>query len=193
MANYCTVEEIKGELDITTDEYDALISGWVGTAKELIDKYCKRAFDTVTATARYFDGGAILFIDDLVSIDASGFKLDQDGDGVYESTLATTDYELYPLNTTPKTLIKISSNSNYGGFATGIKKGVQITGTWGYSSSIPEPIKGAAIIQVVCWFQRRKTGYSDVVGSPTFGEVKVVKGLDADVQHMLNPYIKRNL
>lgn len=194
MANYCTVEEIKGELDITTDEYDALISGWVGAAKEFIDKYCNRVFSTVTTTARYFDGaGSILFIDDLVTIDALGFKLDTDGDGVYESTLAITDYELYPLNTTPKTIIKISSNSTYGGFASGVKKGVQITGTWGYASSIPEPIKGAAIIQACRWFKRKDSAFATTAGVGELGTVEITKGLDPDIALMMGPYIKKVL
>lgn len=193
MANYCTVEEIKGELNITTDEYDALISGWVGAAKEFLNDLCHRTFDTVTTTARYFDGASILFVDDLVSIDALGFKLDADGDGAYESTLAITDYVLYPLNTTPKTTIKISSNSTYGGFASGVKKGVQITGTWGYASSIPEPIKGAAIIQVCRWFKRKDSAFATTAGVGELGTVEITRGLDPDIALLVKPYIKKVL
>jgi len=195
MADYCTLDEIKSELtNITTKDYDGFLQAMIGQAKELIDNLCNREFDKVTATARYFDGaGTILFIDDLVSIDASGFQLDLDGDGTYESTLATTDYELYPLNTTPKTFIKISSNSNYGSFASGIKKGVKITGTWGYGSTIPKSIRRAAIMQVCRWFKRRETGYATVVGSPELGEVKTYHGLDPDVKLILKPYIRKNL
>jgi hypothetical protein len=68
--------------------------------------------------------------DDLLTV--TTFKVDEDGDATYESTLATTDYHLQPYNDTPKTWIIISSDSDYGGFASGIKKGIEIAGTFGY-------------------------------------------------------------
>lgn len=192
MADYCTLDEIKGELNITSEDYDDMLQAMVEQAKEFIDDFCNRHFDTVTATARYFDGaGTILFIDDLISIDANGFKLDLDGDGTYESTLATTDYELYPLNITPKTFIKISSNSNYGSFASGVKKGVEITGTWGYGSTIPKPIRRASIIQVCRWFKRKDSAFADVIGTTEMGQVIMYKGLDPDIALILKSYIKR--
>lgn len=192
MTDYCTLDEVKSELNITSEDYDDMLQGMIEQAKEFIDGFCNREFDTVTATARCFDGaGTILFIDDLISIDASGFKLDLDGDGNYESILATTDYELYPLNTTPKTHIKISSNSNYGGFASGIKKGVEITGTWGYASTIPKPIRRASIIQVCRWFKRKDSAFADVIGTTEMGQVIMYKGLDPDIALILKPYIKR--
>jgi hypothetical protein len=83
---------------------------------------------------RYFNGARILFLPDLLS--ATTFKLDEDGDATFESTLATTDYNLYPLNDFPKIRAEISANSDYGGFASGIKKGVEIAGNWGYGDGL---------------------------------------------------------
>ena len=190
--SYCTLEEVKSELKITTSNDDDIIQRTIPQVKQAIDDYCHRRFDTETATAKYYDGDSILFIDDLVNIDASGFKLDEDGDGTYESTLATTDYLLYPKNTTPKTYIKPNPNGNYGGFASGVLSGVKITGTWGYAS-VPEPIRRAAIIQTCRWFKRKDSAFQDVVGTPELGTFNVYKGLDADVKLILEPYIKDRL
>jgi len=188
---YCTVEEIKTELDITDENYDSMLMAMMEQAKGFIDDYCDREFDQ-TAEARYFNGaGSILFIDDLV-ISTTTVELDRDGDGTHESTMASGDYVLYPLNKTPKTYIKISNNSNYGGFAPGIKNGVKITGTWGYTT-IPAPIRRASIIQVCRWFKRSKGAYEDMVGIPEMGTFVVYKGLDPDVALLLNPYRKRNI
>jgi len=192
--DYCTLTEVKAELNISSDDNDNMLQIMIEQAKELIDKLSNREFDTVAATARYFDGaGTILFIDDLITIDASGFKLDEDGDGTYEVTLATTDYIEYPLNTTPKTFIKISPNSNYGGFAAGVKKGVQITGTWGYSATVQKAISRASLIQVCRWFKRKDSAYATEVGTGELGTIAIGRGLDPDIELIINNLRKRNL
>ncbi len=189
MANYCTLDEIKASLDITEEQYDDLIQAQIIAVKTLIDNYTERQFDSESATIRYFDGGGTcLFIDDLVS--ASSISLDEDGDAVYEATMATTDYILYPLNKSPKTRIELSNESDYGGFASGIKQGVKITGTWGYSA-VPAPINQASIIQVCRWFKRRESAFQDVTGSPELGQVVVYKALDPEVKLVLEQYRKR--
>jgi hypothetical protein len=101
----------------------------------MIDRYTGRSFGVKSET-RYFDGALHLWIDDLLSINASGLKTDEDGDATYENTLATTDYILYPLNKYPKYKIELSNDSNYGSFASGVKQGVQIAGVWGYGDGI---------------------------------------------------------
>ena len=66
----------------------------------LVDSYCNRHFYALTTT-RTFDGPADtqLTIPDLIS--ATSVKSDDDDDGTYETTWATTDYQLVPLNSEP--------------------------------------------------------------------------------------------
>jgi len=260
--DYCTLGEVKSELNLLDDKNDSILQAMIEQAKVFIDDYCNRAFDTATSTIRYFDGvGTILFIDDLVSVDAAktgtatattalhlidttksqfvaadvgrpiynstdktaaiitvynstsdvtldtdimtsgegyiigGFRLDEDGDGVYESTVATTDYILYPLNKSPKTFIKISPNSSYGGFAAGVKKGVQITGTWGYSTILHKTVGRAALIQVCRWFKRKDSAYATEVGTSELGTIAIGRGLDPDIALILEKghLVKRDL
>ena len=81
--------------------------------------------------AKYYDGkGGNLLVDDF--LDITTLKLDEDGDGVYEATMAATDFIEYPLNQYPKERLELSNDSNYGGFASGIRQGVEITGVHGY-------------------------------------------------------------
>ena len=189
MANYCTVKEVKSELSITDESYDDMLMSMIEQAKGFLDDYCGTKFDTVSEV-RYFDGaGSILFIDDLVSV--TSIKLDEDGDGTYEATMATTDYVLYPLNKTPKTYIKLTNDSDYGGFASGVRTGVKIDGTWGYQSTVPAVIRRASIIQVCRWFKRKDSAFQDVIGLPEMGQFAVYKGLDPDVRQVLEPYRKR--
>jgi len=199
MANYCSLDEIKDELDIEGDEKDNILVRLLVGVKEFIDDLCKRKFDTVNET-RYFDGASsLLFIDDLVSIagTSDGIFLDGDGDGTFDTTAMTVneDYILYPLNKTPKTLAKLAPNSDYGGFAGGVKRGVKIVAMWGYSSAVPEPIKRASVIQVCRWYKRKDSAFGTVVGSPEVGEITIYQGLDADIKLILKEgrYIRKNL
>lgn len=186
--NYCTLAEVKAQLDIEDDKSDAMLQSNISQVKVFIDKLAMRQFDAVAET-RYFDGAdKVLFLDDL-SKSPTSIKLDLDGDGVYEVTLAATDYMLYPLNTWPKSMAKIGTLGSYSNFALGVNKGVEIAGTFGYPS-VPEPIREAAIIQVCRWFKRRESAYQDAVGSAETGEIMVYKGLDPDVKLIIQQYAK---
>jgi len=191
MAQYCTLNEIKGDLNITDDTYDNTLAGMIEAASQAIDNYCDRQFATVTE-ARYFDGaGPTIFIDDLVSV--TTFKLDEDGDGTFEATLAATDYVLYPLNKTPKTYAKISNDSDYGSFASGIKNGVEITGVWGYQSTVPEAIRRATLMLASRLFKRKDSAYASVVATTELGQFEVFRGMDSDMQMILAPYRRRRV
>ena len=189
--NYCTLDEIKSELNITSDAYDDIIMLDIEAVKISFDSPGGRSFDTV-ATTKYYDGtDSTLYIDDLVSItgENDGIFLDEDGDRAYEVTLASTDYILYPLNRTPKTKVIIDTiNGTYSSFAWGIKQGVKITATWGYQSTVPADIKKVAIIQACRWFKRKDSAFQDAVGSPETGELLVYKSLDPDVKLVLDKY-----
>ena len=146
---YASLSRLKSRLDITATTYDTDLVMVLNAASRAVDNYTKRYFYIREGT-HYFDGSSSPFFmpEDLLSIDASGFKLDEDGDVTYEATLATGDYFLYPHNDFPKTYVKVTTNSNYGGFASGIKKGISIAGKFGYGdgeSATPYTDSGATI------------------------------------------------
>jgi len=130
---YATLNDIKDLLAVDVNNDEQLIHV-LETASRQIEKpkltgryfYCYEGI-------KYLDGGARWLPEDILSI--TTLKLDEDGDGVYESSLATTDYILYPLNTYPKTRIEINPQGNYSGFASGIPKGIEIIGVFGYADS----------------------------------------------------------
>lgn len=138
---YATIGDLKGVLGITSTTDDTVMRKMLEAASRSIEQYCNRRF-YVTSETKYFDGANTLWIPDLLSINASGLKTDEDGDGTFENTFATTDYILYgagledSLNTYPKTRLEISVDSDYSSFASGVKKGVQIAGVWGYGDGI---------------------------------------------------------
>ena len=108
-----------------------------------MDRYCNRHFFALSAT-RKFDGGGTphLLIPDLISVDASGLKTDDNKDRTFETTWATTDYLLLPSNADPTTRGNPTSRpyarlwvdldaGTKADFPTG-RETVQIAGQWGY-------------------------------------------------------------
>lgn len=131
---YCSIADLKTALAVTSTTDDTVMRKIIDSASRMIDRFTGRSFGVKSET-RYFDGaGARLWIDDLLTV--TTLKTDEDGDATYENTFTTDDYILYPLNKYPKNYIELSNDSDYGGFANGIKQGVQIAGIWGYGDGI---------------------------------------------------------
>lgn len=123
---------------LTNLSYGVTLLRMLENASEEIDHICFRHFDCWEGTY-YFDGSGFVLIpnEDILSI--SEFKLDIDGDATFETTLATTDYILYPTagqEIFPKTYIKPTMSNKYGGFAAGIRSGVKITGVFGHGDGL---------------------------------------------------------
>lgn len=138
MANlnlYASLTTIKRRLGITGTADDTDLTMLLEASSRQIDDYCERWFYAETAT-KYFDGSASPFFLPYDLLSVSTFKLDEDGDATFESSLVAADYHLYPLAKYPKTWIRVSANGNYGGFASGIRKGIELAGIWGYGDGI---------------------------------------------------------
>ena len=187
--NYCSLKDVKAELgNMVTEANNGRLTRMIKTVSAGIDKHCNRSFATVTAT-RYFDGVSdYLVIDDLLSV--TTFKLDLDGDGVYETTLATTDYLLYPYNETPYWRIDLAEASAQSGFATGRRKAVQIAGSWGYASTVPDDVQQACLMMVCRMYRQSMAGYGTEVGTPDIGTATVFQGMPSDAKRLLQPFVR---
>jgi len=153
---------------------DTRINEWITAAQKYIEWYTQRQFED-EEEIRYFDGpgGTILYVDDYVSI--SSFQtLDLDGSTV-DKTFAATDYFQYPLNDTPKHIIKLSPDGGYGSLPKG-KKRIKITAIWGYASTVPEDIKLATTQLVSAIVNVGRQGGEGGIDSETLGDYSVDYG-----------------
>ena len=86
-----------GNLNITNTSYDSMLLMWAETASRFVNEYCHRYFYCKEGI-KYFDGvGQTLNLtEDVLSI--TELALDPSGTKTYPTVMATTDYEMYPLN-----------------------------------------------------------------------------------------------
>ena len=138
LKSYATLTQLKSMLSNTVTTNDTDLLEKLEAASLQIDDTCHRYFNTFEGT-QYFDGAARVLNMDIDILSVSSILLDQDGSQTYSTTLATSDYILYPINGQqlyPKYLIKLTINASVGSFASGILAGVSITGIFGYGTGL---------------------------------------------------------
>ena len=67
-------------------------------------------------------------------------------------------------------------------------KSVRITAKWGYSTTPPQEIRQATIIQVTRWFKRAQQAYQDTGAILELGQLRYVRELDPDVSLIIDHY-----
>lgn len=135
---YAPLGVLKAEVGITGTAQDAVLLRLLERASRECDSAAQRQFYSELDT-HVFDGEGTnrIAIDDVISIDTS-LKVDEDGDGTYELTLAaSTDYWLTPDNpmaNTPYTHVELNPESAVLTLWPKGRKRVQIIGMFGYSN-----------------------------------------------------------
>jgi hypothetical protein len=152
---YTTIEELSEYLGITSSEHGALLNDAIQAAQAWIDNYTGRTFAPSADTIRYFDDdcydGDTLYLDaDLCSITTV-----TNGDAVL---IANTEYTTMPRNVTPWYALKFKDTSTYAW--DGFTGEIAITGKWGYSTTVPAPVKQATLI-LAAYLYRRKDNLLD--------------------------------
>lgn len=191
---YATLAEARAELGITsvsdtTD--DAVIERVVQQVSRAIDQWTGRRFYAATQT-RYFTARRCdrLLVDDLLSV--TTLKSDEDGDGTFEITWTTSDYLLAPYNAQlesvpqPYWRIEVSEQGDHT-FPVGVRRGVEIAGSWGFSSTTPDDVKEACLFQVAQQM-RAKDAPLGVSGNDDIGQTVRLTGLHPVTRRLLEPY-----
>lgn len=198
---YCKLEDLRSELGVPEDNHDNDVSMELAieVASREIDDYCGRWFYAQSAT-RYYQAqeATRLLTDDILAITA--IRSDGDADGVFESTWSTGSYFLTPFNATaepqpqPYTAI-ITRQLSTAIFPTHVQRGVQIVGSFGYSSAPPAVVKKACLFQAALGY-RAKDAPLGVVGGRDFSQSVQPSntpglGLHPFARRMLDRYRRR--
>lgn len=196
---YATVAELAthlGAQDLlagSTMPSDAKNARWesiLDAASRAVDQDCGRSFASRTATKTFApDGGTMLRLPDLVSV--TTLKVDADGDGTYETTLTTADYELgtwHDLDERWPYEYAVRLGTSWPQPYSGTRRLlVQINGTWGWSA-VPAEIKQATLLIAARLVQRSNSALG-VQGVTDFGPFSI-RNTDPDAVHLIAAFRK---
>lgn len=189
---YATTAELKSRLGITDSTDDTRIGEALAAASRGIEDFTGRQFNkTTTASARvyYPDHGCLTRVHDFHTTIDLAVATDEGDDGTYETTWATTDYQLEPLNgiedgQTSRPYRRIRAvESRY--FPTRSRRApVQVTAQWGWNA-VPAPVKEACLISAEEVFGLKDARYG-VANFGEFGAIRVRE--NPRTARMLAPY-----
>lgn len=179
--SYSTLALLRSRVGITDAAYtaeDAKLTTALAVASRGIEKVCHRQFNLASsATARvyYPDKDWFTEIDDFVSI--TSVKTDLDDDGTYETTWASTDYQMEPLNGVvdgetgwPYWRLRAVGSNRFPCVSETNRAPLQVTATWGWSA-VPAPIaEGCLILAEECY--KLKDSPFGVGGYGQFGIIR---------------------
>lgn len=184
---YATLNQVKAALRVTDNVDDTLLEMAIESASRAIDQYTNRNFYNAGTAVRYYapSNSLNVVIDDLISI----VKLESmdDDEQVYDTTWASDDYQLEPLNgiadgfEQPYTNIRAIGDYVYqtlDGEAT-----VKVTGVWGWAAT-PIQVTQATVIQASRIFKRLDSPLGIISGE--YGSMRVGAMLDPDVRQLVD-------
>ena len=197
---YCTQNELKGFVGIPTSDSgdDDLLDDAVNAASRQIDACCGRIFYAQgSATARKFftNDPYRLRVDDISSETGLVVKLDDDDDGTYEVTVASSEFQLLPINgvvggilISPFYIIELFSGGSQEwpmDFSSNRPR-AEVTAKWGFPS-VPEQIRQATLMLASELFAMRNAPLG-VAGVGDFGVVNIQQ--NREITRMIAPFRK---
>lgn len=194
---YATVEALKSRLRITGTSDDYELHTACFSASRAVEQECERHFwRTTAAEVRTFEPCGYYTLrlpefNDLVSV--ASLKTDSTGDGVFDTTWTTGDYQLLPVNPTaapevrPYTAVKAIGACTFPRVSgAGTRSDlVQITGVFGWPA-VPRMIQQAALILAQDTFGLKDTKF----GVAQFGDLTVTVGTAGRASKMIDPYLR---
>lgn len=196
-SNYITLEEALAYTGANPVADPADLEDVITTVSRMIDRYTGRNFyQTTTTQARYFETEETDCLDlgpfnDIATTVGLVVDVDRDCDGTYESTIASTNYQLEPVNAAvmgePYTEIELL---NYVLFPTPIANGreylIRVTATWGWPE-VPPAVKQATRI-LVAELAKLADAPLGVAGFADLGIARVASSLPPRARQLLEPF-----
>lgn len=192
---YCSLAELQQHFGDAGSKLDEdLLSRAINATSRAINRHCGRRFwqDAVAQAKVYRPRDTdVVWVDDISTTTGLIVATDEDGDGTYETTWASTDYQLEPLNASTESEAyawwRISAIDRYTFPVHSLRTTLQVTARFGWSA-VPDDVNEACILRAAAIFKRKEAVFG-VAGFGQFGEVRITRR-DPDVMELLHPYIK---
>jgi hypothetical protein len=196
VADYCTLGELKGWLRSAIQAgdtaLDAVLDLCITDASRIIDNLCglpagafvartmTRDFDLLAPEDIYYsrdpwNPAAYEYVGYRVPVPplltVSALTTDEDGDGTYEVTWASTDYRLDPADGPPYRSITVNPVTGAHAFPPGARR-IRVVGSWGVSESVPPPIRRITLELAARKWKRADAPFG-VMGSLDTGMIRI--------------------
>ena len=192
---YCDIGTLKTRLGITDTTDDVSLNAMIEAVSRIIDELTQRRFYASTETRYYQATDAYrIYVDDLLSV--TTLKTDYTSSGTWTYTWTTSDYDLGPVNASadgwPYLYIERKPYGDYYFPITeSVPRSIQVVGSFGFSSTVPDMIGEAALLASEQVF-KRKDAIFGVMGPAGFLQnVKNMLTTDPLISLCLAPYTKR--
>lgn len=194
---YCTVAEFREHSgDKVGVLVDGIIERAINASSRAIDKWCgfpyRKFWLDTTATARRYrpDDPEEAWVHDIGSTSGLIVRTDNDGDGVFETTWASTDYQLEPLDAETMgdayAWWRILAIDRYNFPASSRRRPtLQVTAKAGWSA-IPDDVNQACLLKAASLYERRNS-VQGVAGFGEFGAVRITRA-DPHVIELLHDF-----
>jgi hypothetical protein len=192
-ASYATTAELKARLRISDATHDTQLGEALSTASRGIEFCCHRQFNDAGGTSArtlYATCESFALVPDFHTTTGLIIKTDAGGDGTFETTWSSTDYELHPLDgvvndVTGWPFSKIRAVTRT--FPARTKRAnLQVTAHWGWTA-VPAPIKEATLILAEDLFKLRDTPFG-VGGYGEYGRIRARE--NPNVWMRISPYVR---
>jgi hypothetical protein len=187
MTAYCSLSDVKAYLAISETTDDALIEAAIEAAHAAVDNYCGTSFGIEDDTTEYFNYRE--------SSDPPRKGLSLGRKRLAAMTTAqvggndVTDYVITkgaPIHT-----IILPRSSGYSWASINdvdIDEGIAITGKWGYSTSVPAPVKQATIIWSAFIYRLKDVQFDGTLATATNGQTTPTPQLPDHATALLATY-----
>jgi hypothetical protein len=178
------LEDLRGYLDIDITSDNPLLQEAIEDAQSYIESQTNRKFEAETDT-RYYDRSALdrwdsrllnLFGDDLLTVTE---LLNGDSSS---TEIVTGNYWLVPRNEGPP----------YHGILLKTDYWVSVTGTWGYSTTVPDDVRRATAVLAAYFYRQKDAQMFETTAIVESGAIAIPQGIPATVDRIIRRY-KRHI
>ena len=190
MGSYVALSELKTALGISGSTEDDFLNLAIDSSEQSVDNLCGRYFtqDGSTSARTYRAQPYYAVTADISTATGLVVKTDTSADGTFDTTWASTDYQLEPLNNLAQSLparyLRAVGSYTFPVYGAGLVS-VEVTARWGWAA-VPDPVKQATLMLASRMFGR-KASPMGVIGVGDFGPVRISRS-DPDVAALLEEY-----
>ncbi len=189
---------------ISGTQHNTTITTAVNATIQAVIRYCGRSFEKVAVASesarvyswsgesswRGIEGPYSAVIHDVWDTTNLVIKTDEGDDGTFETTWASTDYQLEPLNLlegdtySPYWRIRAVESRTFP--CSNRRAALQVTAAWGWTA-VPGDVKQGALIKAARIWERHASPLG-VAGFGEMGVVRISRSEDPDVVMLLDPF-----